>query len=316
MHEYPAESWSDRIGRRLKLYDLHVFLTVAELGSMGKAAERLAISQPSISKAVADIEHAIGVRLLDRTSRGVELTAYGSTLVKRGIGAFDELRQGIKDIELLGDPTSGEVRVGCSEEIANGLLLEVLIRFAREYPRVIVNVLPEDYRPNEFYLLRERKVDLSIAVIPDQVLDDDLEAEVLYNDRLFIVTGKNNKLANKRRVELAELIDELWLLSNNVSIGSSLAAAFKAQGLPSPKIGMRSYSVHQRLNLLAIDSFFAAEFGSVLRSNFNRYPLRVLPIVLDIGRFTTATVTLKNRTSNPIVRTFINATRKAAEAIR
>ena len=190
MHEYPAESWSDRIGRRLKLYDLHVFLTVAELGSMGKAAERLAISQPSISKAIADIEHAIGVRLLDRTSRGVELTAYGSTLVKRGIGAFDELRQGIKDIELLGDPTSGEVRVGCSEEIANGLLLEVLIRFAREYPRVIVNVLPEDYRPNEFYLLRERKVDLSIAVIPDQVLDDDLEAEVLYNDRPFIVTGQ------------------------------------------------------------------------------------------------------------------------------
>ena len=75
MHEYPAESSSDRLGRRLKLYDLHVFLTVAELGDIGKAAERLAISQPSISKAVADIEHAIGVRLLDRARRGVELTA-------------------------------------------------------------------------------------------------------------------------------------------------------------------------------------------------------------------------------------------------
>ena len=162
---------------------------------------RLAISQPSISKAVADIEDALGVRLLDRTRRGVELTAYGSTLVKRGIGAFDELRQGIKDIELLDDPTGGEVRVGCPEEIANGLLLEVLIRFAREYPRVIVNVLPDDYRPNEFYLLRERKVDLCVAVIPNPFLDDDLEAEFLYNDRPFIVTGQNNRLANKRKVD-------------------------------------------------------------------------------------------------------------------
>src|SRR5262245_56653583 len=64
--------WNDRIGRRLKLHDLHVLLTVTELGSMGKAAERLAVSQPSVSKAIADMEHAIGVRLLDRTAKGVD----------------------------------------------------------------------------------------------------------------------------------------------------------------------------------------------------------------------------------------------------
>jgi DNA-binding transcriptional LysR family regulator len=283
---------------------------------MGKAAERLSISQPSISKAIADIEHAIGVRLLDRTSRGVELTSYGSTLVKRGTGAFDELRQGIKDIELLDDPTGGEVRVGCSEEIASGLLLEVLIRFAREYPRVVVNVFPDDYRLEEFYLLRERKVDLCVAVISNSNLDDDLEAEVLYKDRPFIVTGQNNRLVNKRKVELAELIDELWLLSHNHSIGSSLAKAFRAQGLPVPKVRMRSYSVHQRLNLLAKDNFLAAEFGSILRFNADRYPLRVLPVDLQIGSFTTATFTMKNRTYCPVVRTFIDCMRRVAEAIR
>jgi DNA-binding transcriptional LysR family regulator len=59
--------WIDRIGRRLKLHDLHIFMTVAEMGSMGKAAERLALSQPSVSKAIANIEHAIGVPLFDRT---------------------------------------------------------------------------------------------------------------------------------------------------------------------------------------------------------------------------------------------------------
>src|SRR5262245_65811070 len=101
---------------------------------MGKAAERLSISQPSISKAIADIEHTIGVRLLDRTPRGVELTAYGRALVKRGIGAFDELRQGVKDIELLGDPTTGEVRIGCPEAIASGLPANVLDQLSTRSP--------------------------------------------------------------------------------------------------------------------------------------------------------------------------------------
>ena len=107
-----AMKWTDRIGRRLKLNDLHIFLTVAEVGSMGKAAEQLAISQSSISKAMTDMEHTVGVRLLDRTAKGVELTHYGRALLRRGLGAFDELRQGIEDMRILDDPTVGEVRVG------------------------------------------------------------------------------------------------------------------------------------------------------------------------------------------------------------
>jgi DNA-binding transcriptional LysR family regulator len=82
--------WVDRIGCRLKLHDLHIFMTVAETGSMGKAAERLALSQPSVSKAIATMEKAIGVRLLDRTPQGVETTAYGRALLRRGSEAFDD----------------------------------------------------------------------------------------------------------------------------------------------------------------------------------------------------------------------------------
>jgi len=142
--------WDDRIGRRVKLHDLHILMTVAELGSMGKAAERLAVSQPSISKSISDLEYAVGVRLLDRTSRGVETTAYGRALLRRGMGAFDELRQGIKDIESLTDPTVGEVRVGCPEAISAGLLSAVIDQFSRQYPRVIVSVIPADNMSLEF----------------------------------------------------------------------------------------------------------------------------------------------------------------------
>src|ERR1700730_10179877 len=105
--------WESRIGRRLRLRDLHIFFAVADCGSMAKAGTRLRVTQPAISKAIGDLEAAVGVRLVDRSPRGVEPTAYGYALLKCGVAVFDELRQGIRSIEALADPTAGEVRIGC-----------------------------------------------------------------------------------------------------------------------------------------------------------------------------------------------------------
>ena len=93
-----------RARRRLKLRQLEILLAVADTGSMAKAAARLAVTQPAISRAIADAEHTLGVPLFDRSTQGVEPTQYGRALIKRGIAAFDEIDQGVKDIELLADP--------------------------------------------------------------------------------------------------------------------------------------------------------------------------------------------------------------------
>src|SRR5499426_4307779 len=114
--------WESQIGRRLKMRDLHVFFTVAQHGSMGKAAAQLGVSPPTVSEVIADLEHGLGVKLLDRSSQGVEPTIYGHALLKRGLAAFDELKQGIRDIEFLADPTTGEVRLGCPESISATIL--------------------------------------------------------------------------------------------------------------------------------------------------------------------------------------------------
>src|SRR5882762_10087933 len=107
--------WNERIGRRLKLRDLHILLAVVERGSMAKAANALAMSQPAVSKAIADMERELGIRLLDRTARGIAPTTYGRALAKRGLTIFDELRQGVQELEFLADPTVGELRIGSSE---------------------------------------------------------------------------------------------------------------------------------------------------------------------------------------------------------
>ena len=88
--------WNERTKRRLKLRDLDILMTIIETGSMGKAADRLNLSQPAVSKAMAELEAAIGVQLLDRSRRGVVPTTYGVALGKRSIAIFNDLRQGFR----------------------------------------------------------------------------------------------------------------------------------------------------------------------------------------------------------------------------
>src|SRR5262245_33708728 len=120
--------WDSHIGRRLKLRNLHVFFTVVQHGSLAKAASHLGVSHPAISQLIADLERALGARLFDRTSRGVTPTIYGHALLRRGRAAFDELKQGIRDIEFLSDPAIGEIRFGCPEGL-EAIVVPVIEQF-------------------------------------------------------------------------------------------------------------------------------------------------------------------------------------------
>ena len=127
--------WDDRIGRRLRLKDIHILQVVAEAGSMAKASRQMALPQPAISKSIADMEHVLGAALLDRSAQGVELAESGRLLVARGRIIFDELREGVRDIQRLSDPTRGEIRIGTTEPMT-GFLSEVISRMSRAFPRI------------------------------------------------------------------------------------------------------------------------------------------------------------------------------------
>src|SRR5882757_9047681 len=175
--------WDLRIGRRLKLRDLHVLSAVARLGSMAKAAADLGVTQPAISQAIADLEATLGVRLLDRGHWGVAPTHFGQVLLKRGSEAFDALKQGIRDIEFLADPGSGEVWIGTSESyISGGQLSAIIAHLSRQYPRVVVHVVEANTAALEFQELRERKVDLMLGRVSGPLGDDDLCVETLYEE--------------------------------------------------------------------------------------------------------------------------------------
>src|ERR1700716_1282635 len=178
----------ERVERRLKLHDLRVLISVVQAGIRGKASERLGTSQPAVSRTIADLEHALGVRLLDRSPRGIEATPYGRALIDRGIAAFDELRQGVKDIEFLADPTTGEVRIGASIAVAVGFVCAVIDRLSRRYPRMVFKVLDVD-TATATLALEERKVDLVIVHMIRPVDEEHMDAEILLHEPHVVVAG-------------------------------------------------------------------------------------------------------------------------------
>src|SRR6266700_5529775 len=135
-------SLDERVMRRLKLRELRILTTVAQAGSMGKAATQLALSQPAVSKAMAEMEHTLGVRLLDRTAQGVEPNLYGRALLKWAQAVFDDVRQGMNEIKFLADPTTGELRVGAAEPMLAGLLPAIIERIHRQHPMISIQVRP------------------------------------------------------------------------------------------------------------------------------------------------------------------------------
>jgi len=311
-------NWESQIGSRLKLRDLHVFSTVVQRGSMAKAAERLGISQPAVSEVVADLEQALSVRLLDRGPRGVAPTIYGRTLLKRSLAAFDELKQGIKDIESLADPTTGNVRIGCPESLAASILPPVITQFSQQYPGVALNVKSVVSPMLDTPELRERSLDVVLERMtrPLAVAGDDLDVEILFHDELVVAAGSQSRWAGRDKIDLAELVDEPWILAPPHSWGEkTIAQAFRARNLDTPKRCLTTFSVHLRANLLATSDYITALPKSVLSLNANRSLLKALPVDLSARPWPVVVVTLRGRTLNPAVQRFIEHLRVVAKSV-
>ena len=307
--------WERRIGGRLKLRDLHILSKAVEWGSMAKAASNLGMSQPAVSEAIASLEVALGVQLLDRTRRGIEPTIYAAALLKREHAVFDELRQGLKEIEHLTNPSRGEVRIAAPEILIAGFLPDVIDRLSRRYPEIQVHVIPTDTSSLEFHELRKREVDFLIARMPEAKVDDDISTEVLLNDPHFVVVANHSPWARRRKVSLADLQGEPWVIPRGQVVRSIIASAFAGHGLPMPREQVKSGTVLMQQHLLATGRFLTIIANSFLRYNAQRWSLTALPIDLRCKSQPHAIVTLRNRTLSPVVQLFINELKLVANSV-
>lgn len=308
--------WDARIGRRITLRDLHILSFAVRWGSMAKAAAHLSTTQSVVSGAVANLEAALGVRLLDRSATGVTPTPYAKALLDRGNIVFDELREAVREIEALAHSKAGDVRIACPEFVAAGLVTDALSTFSRDFPAITCEVTDADVNTLEFRQLQDRSVDLMVARVPSGYGDDDLKVEVLFDDPHVVVVGAASRWAHATDVTLADLVHEPWIIPASLIVRQIIEESFETAGLRPPDGQVVSSFLLMRRQLLETGRFLTVLPTSVLGFDAGNPSFCALPIQLSSRPRPIAMLMLKNRTISPAVQLFIDCLRSKAADYR
>jgi len=306
--------WDERIGRRIKFRDLHLLEAAAQTGSLAKAGKSVGMSQPAVSHAISELEKSLGVPLFDRTSQGVVPTAFGRTLLKRGAVAFNEIRQGLSEIETLADPTRGELRLGTPQPML-ALTTAIIDRMSKRFPRMTFHLAVESTHIL-LRALRERAIEVVVSRMLTPLTDDDVSVKVLFDDELAIMAGRDNPWARRRVVKLEQLIHEPWVLPPPDGwLHPLMQKAFGGQGLEVPRATVSTLSTYAVSMLVAQGPYLTIHPETMLRVSSEHRLLRALPVALPETRTPVGLVSLKHHAPSPVAKVFADTARAVVKEV-
>jgi DNA-binding transcriptional LysR family regulator len=181
---------------------LEIFLEVARLSSFSRAAEKRFRTQPAISSQIRALEEEVGARLLDRSGGRVSVTAAGKLFYKYAEETIERRKTILTEIAETERVPRGEIVVGANEGTCLHILPEVFAQFKRDYPNVSVSIKRSDYS-RILESIIENAVDFGVVSLP--VTDNRLEAQMIHEDHLIVITAPNHPLAAKKTVSVTEV---------------------------------------------------------------------------------------------------------------
>ncbi len=224
----------------MKFHQLRALIAVSETGSMHDACRALHVSQPAVSKALADLEIELSVPLLVRSPRGVTLTSYGQSLVRHARAVEHELNNAREDIEVLRGSSGGTLTIGVTPVTALGPFAGVIRRFAIKFPDIRIHVL--ELRPAQ---IEERLMDGTIDFALMSRIGEPVKSrfywELLYSTTNYLAVRTGNKLAQAR--SLQTLVNERWLSFDTPDDPTSfLGTTFDMHSMKPPQSVLRCMS--------------------------------------------------------------------------
>jgi DNA-binding transcriptional LysR family regulator len=186
------------------LADLRAFVAVAELSSFRAAAESIHLSQPALSRRVEKLEAALGVRLFERTTRSVNLTAVGRDFSRKARALLDELENSLLSMHAVAASQLGEVVIACVPSAVYYFLPKVLRSFHEQYPRIRVRII-DDSANGALESVARGEADFGINIIGTQ--EPEIEFKVILKEPFVVACHRDHPLAGRKRVAWAELAD-------------------------------------------------------------------------------------------------------------
>jgi DNA-binding transcriptional LysR family regulator len=196
------------------LRQLRAFLAVAKYGSFSRAAEEVAVSQSAVSFAVQQLENELGLRLLDRTTRQVRMTAVGETLAASGARLLGELDALLKELRDTGQRRRGRVVLACVPSVARGLMPGCVEHCAKKWPDI--SFVIEDIAARDV-IARVERGDAEFGISGGDIDASELHVEDLVRDRFVLACRRDDELTKSETVAWAKLADRRLVMLNNTS---------------------------------------------------------------------------------------------------
>ena len=267
---------------------LTAFLAVAESGSFSTAAERLFVTQPAVSKRIAQLEQQLGTRLFDRVGRRIRLTEAGEALLPRARQVLLDLEDMSRAISNLTGTVSGTLRIGTSHHIGLHRLPPVLRRFSREYPDVKLDIHFIDSE-EAWEAVLHGDLEMGVVTLPPQP-DPRLHSEAVWQDPLVFMAAPEHPLARLESVPLETLTGYSAILPSPVTFTRRIVESlFEEQALTLNISMSTNYleTIHMMVSIGLGWSVLPETMldDSVLRLNVDTaLPVRRLGVVTHPGR--------------------------------
>jgi DNA-binding transcriptional LysR family regulator len=243
----------DPLLRRLRLRHLELLSVLAEAGTLRLAAVRMHLSQPALSKMLAEIESGFGARLFERSPQGLAANALGEAAVYRAKVILGELARGRDEVQALRTGAAGVLRLGTLSVTA--AVPRAVVRLRRRVPGVRVQI--QEGRVRELIQrLLDGELDCVFGAITPELLASELlallRAEVLIRDELCVLCGTAHPMARRRKLRWTDLQGVPWVAPpKDTLIRQALMTAFLNEGVKPPEP--------------AIEVLSSVTLGSVLR---------------------------------------------------
>lgn len=289
---------------RLRVKQLSLLAALEEFRSLRKVAEAMHLSQPAATKMLHEIEETLGVQLFERLPRGMRPTVFGESVInyaKLMLADLDNLRKQLVAQEA---GAVGEVSIGSIMAPAPGLLTRTIIELRARYPLIKISVYI-DTSDVLLQMLQQGKLDIVLGRVPQPGEHPDIEFEVVDNEALSVVAGVHHPLSQARRLELADLAGQAWILQPpNSPMRKLLELAFQEAGIPSPANLLETASILATTTLLQGTEMISVVPTSVAKHYATSGMICILPVRIKLQLEPFGIITRKERISAPAVTVF------------
>lgn len=271
------ERW---IARKFRLRHVELVAELYDSRSILKAAKRLSLTQPTVTKALQDVESTLGVALFTRSNRGLEPTSYGEIFARHAKIVLAQLRHAAEELENLRAGYSGKVTVGTLLAASASILPEAIALLKKERPGVAISVVVGTYDILVPSLL-VGDLDMVLGRMPDQGRSRALVYEEFYAEPICLVVRHGHPLARKRRLALRDLVNEPWLLPlPETTLRRQIERAFLDANAPLPRNIIESVSILTNRVLLRKSECIGVMPYHVALDDVEHQLLSILPVKL------------------------------------